>query len=107
MLGEVGLDRSFHVAFDYFVEQRELTPFVIPLAHQLVILEAQIGLAIEFRRNISLHSVKAHAATLELLSKLQETHGDAWRRINLDLHSCGVSPETWKTVEVGRHLVGS
>ncbi|TFK77437.1 Metallo-dependent hydrolase [Pluteus cervinus] len=99
MLGEVGLDRSFHVAFDYYAEQREFTPFIIPLVHQLAILEAQIGLAIEFRRNVSLHSVKAHAATLDLLSKLQDYHGDAWNCINLDLHSCGVSPETWKTVE--------
>jgi Tat protein secretion system quality control protein TatD with DNase activity len=38
MLGEVGLDRSFRVPFDYLACPRELTSFVIPLHHQLVIL---------------------------------------------------------------------
>jgi Tat protein secretion system quality control protein TatD with DNase activity len=31
MLGEVGVDRAFRVAFDYHASPRRLTPFMIPL----------------------------------------------------------------------------
>jgi Tat protein secretion system quality control protein TatD with DNase activity len=43
MLGEVGLDRIFRVPIQYRVpgQNRELTPFTIPLDHQLKILKAQ------------------------------------------------------------------
>ncbi|KAG6837326.1 hypothetical protein H0H93_011421 [Arthromyces matolae] len=101
MLGEVGLDRSFRVPYDYHAEQRRLTPFVVPFDHQLTILEAQINLAVELGRNISLHSVKSQLATLTLLDRMKAKHGDRWLSINLDFHSCGVSPETWQGIEAG------
>ena len=100
MIGEVGLDRSFRVPFDYFAEDRKLTPFTIPVEHQLAILEAQLDLAVEFQRNASIHSVKAQQATVELLHKLAKKHGDSWYRISVDMHSCGFSPETWRDIEV-------
>lgn len=100
MVGEVGLDRSFRVPFDYFAEDRKLTPFTIPLEHQLAILESQLDLAVEFERNASIHSVKAQQATVELLHKLAKRHGDSWYRISVDMHSCGFSPETWRDIEV-------
>lgn len=59
MVGEVGLDRIFRVPFDYFAEQRELTPFTIPFEHQVAVLETQFDLAVELKRNVSVHSVKA------------------------------------------------
>jgi hypothetical protein len=31
MLGEVGLDKQYRVAFDYHASPRRLTPFTIPL----------------------------------------------------------------------------
>ena len=99
MLGEVGLDRSFRVPFDYFASPRRLTPFVIPLHHQLVVLEAQLDLAVEFGRNVSLHSVKSQLCTMELLQKMQHKFHDRWSRINIDIHSCGLSPETWRDIE--------
>ncbi|KAG5351703.1 Cut9-interacting protein scn1 [Termitomyces sp. J132] len=99
MLGEVGLDRVFRVPYDYYAERRHLTPFVVPLDHQLIILEAQIDLAVELSRNISLHSVKSQLGTVDLLDKMKAKHGDKWLRINLDLHSCGVSPQTWRDIE--------
>lgn len=99
MLGEVGLDRSFRVPFDYFASPRELTPFVIPLHHQLVILEAQLDLAVELGRNVSLHSVKSQLCTTELLQKMQQKFHDGWPRINIDLHSCGLRPGTWRDIE--------
>jgi len=99
MLGEVGLDRSFRVPFDYFASPRQLTPFVIPLHHQLVILEAQLDLAVELGRNVSLHSVKSPLCTTELLQKMQQKSHDGWSLINVDLHSCGLSPEMWRDIE--------
>ncbi|KAG6813209.1 hypothetical protein H0H92_013096 [Tricholoma furcatifolium] len=99
MLGEVGLDRSFRVPYDSCADQRRLTPFVVPLDHQMALLEAQLDIAIEMGRNISIHSVKSQLATSELLDKMKTRHGDKWLRINLDLHSCTVSPETWRDIE--------
>ncbi|KAG6873214.1 hypothetical protein C0995_001568 [Termitomyces sp. Mi166 len=96
MLGEVGLDRVFRVPYNFYAEQRHLTPFVVPFDHQLTILEAQINLAVELGRNISLHSVKCQLGTVDLLDRMKTKHGDKWSCINLDLHSCGVSPETWR-----------
>ncbi|KAH7923253.1 Metallo-dependent hydrolase [Leucogyrophana mollusca] len=99
MLGEVGLDRVSRVPFDYFSSPRELTPFYVPFEHQLAVLEAQIELAIELGRNISVHSVKAQKATVDLLGRLHLKHGDRWRRLSLDLHSCAFSPQMWMDVE--------
>ncbi|ESK92701.1 dnase family scn1 [Moniliophthora roreri MCA 2997] len=99
MLGEVGLDRSYRVAYDYFASPRKLTPFTIPVDHQLVILHAQINVAIELGRNISLHSVKSQQATMDLLSQLRIRHGAKFDRISLDMHSCGFSPTMWKDIQ--------
>jgi Tat protein secretion system quality control protein TatD with DNase activity len=99
MLGEVGLDRSFRVPFDYLASPRQLTPFVIPLHHQLVILEAQLDLAVELGRNVSLHSVKSQLYTIELLQRMQQKYLDGWSRINIDMHSCGLSPDMWRDIE--------
>ncbi|KAF5385378.1 hypothetical protein D9615_001222 [Tricholomella constricta] len=99
MLGEVGLDRVFRVPFDYYAEQRRLTPFVVPFDHQLAILEAQLDLAAELGRNVSFHSVKSQLVTQDLLARMQAKHKDKWSRISIDLHSCGVSPETWRDIE--------
>lgn len=108
MLGEVGLDRACRVpygppspppyALDY--GRRELSPFTIPLSHQLVILEAQFDVAADLKRNISFHSVKCQQVTVELLNKMKEKHGDAWSAISVDMHSCGLSAQTWKDLEV-------
>lgn len=101
MLGEIGLDRSARIPFNYNAEQRELSPFNIPFEHQMSIVEAQIGLAVELKRNISFHSVKSQKLTVDLLDRMNKVHGEAWPRISIDLHSCGLSPETWKDIEVG------
>ncbi|KAH7910444.1 hypothetical protein BJ138DRAFT_1152894 [Hygrophoropsis aurantiaca] len=99
MLGEVGLDRSFRVPFDYFSSPRELSPFAVPIQHQLTVLEAQIDLAIELERNISMHSVKAQKATVDLFERIHKKYAMSWRRISLDLHSCGLSPQSWLDIE--------
>lgn len=100
MLGEVGLDRSFRVPYDFDAKPRKLTPFTVPLSHQLTILEAQLDIAIELGRNVSVHSVKSQQATVDLLDRLHKKHGDSFYRVSIDMHSCGLSSETWRTIEV-------
>ena len=100
MLGEVGLDRVFRIPLDYFASPRHLTTFTIPLAHQLAILEAQIEVAVELGRNISVHSVKSQQATVEVLDKMKRKFGEKWNRISVDTHSCGFNPQTWRDIEV-------
>ncbi len=112
MLGEVGLDRACRIpytspALPPYVEndsRRDLSPFTIPLSHQLAILEAQIELAIELKRNVSFHSVKCQQTTVGLLDKLKAKHEEDWNAISVDMHSCGLSVETWRDIEVCNKL---
>lgn len=99
MLGEVGIDRAARIPVDHSASIVELTPFTVPLEHQLAILEAQMDVAVELGRNISLHSVKSHQATLDLLNRMHDKYKASWLHINIDFHSCGVSVETWKAIE--------
>ncbi|GJJ13230.1 hypothetical protein Clacol_007481 [Clathrus columnatus] len=94
MLGEVGLDRAFRVPVSLGPDgPRKLSPFTVPLDHQLKILEAQLDLAVEFKRNVSLHSVKAQQVTVQLIDRLSNKYNDRWDAISIDMHSCGLSPE--------------
>ncbi|KAH8099826.1 TatD DNase family Scn1 [Cristinia sonorae] len=108
MLGEVGLDRSARIPYSppspppyvlHDPEKKDLSPFTIPLEHQVAVLEAQLELAVELCRNASIHSVKAQQATVGLLDRMLKKHGEAWTRISVDMHSCGLSAETWKDIE--------
>jgi Tat protein secretion system quality control protein TatD with DNase activity len=100
MLGEVGIDKAFRVPYDYITSPGELTPFTVPFEHQLAILEAQLDLAAELGRNVSLHSVKSQMATVELFDRMVVKHGEQWTKISIDIHSCGLSPQTWLSIEV-------
>jgi len=101
MIGEVGLDRAFRVPINYYTSPRHLTRFTIPIEHQLAILEAQLELAVEMKRNVSIHSVKAQQATIQLLNSQRKMHGaEKWNTISVDMHSCGLSVESWKDLEV-------
>jgi Tat protein secretion system quality control protein TatD with DNase activity len=87
MLGEVGLDGGFRIYLDYFASPRHRTTFTIPLAHQVAILEAQIEVAVELGKNISMHSVRCEQATLELFDKMKKKFGEEkWNRISVDIH---------------------
>ncbi|EPT03519.1 hypothetical protein FOMPIDRAFT_1028783 [Fomitopsis schrenkii] len=109
MLGEVGLDRVCRIPYAPPADPpyasaagdggRELSPFTIPIVHQLAVLEAQLALAVELRRNVSMHSVKAQQATLDLLARMKARHGSAWEAISVDMHSCGLSAQTWTAIE--------
>ena len=114
LLGEVGLDRAFRHSLTPYPSPppRVLTPFVTPLKHQLKILEAQLALAVELRRNVSVHSVQAQQLTVELLERMAKQYGQKWLDISICLHSCALSPESWVEVEVcgsywnGNHTEG-
>lgn len=99
MLGEVGLDRTFRLPIDYFTSPRDLTPFTIPLEHQLVVIEAQLELAVKLGRNVSFHSVNSQQATATLFSNMRKKHSDRWCGISVDIHSCSFSPEIWRSIE--------
>jgi len=111
MLGEVGIDRAARIPFARTdVSEggnnggngghRTLSPFSTPFAHQLTILEAQLALAVELRRNVSLHSVKSSAQTRALFDNMAAKYGAAWFAISVDVHSCTLSPEVWRDIEV-------
>ena len=108
MLGEVGIDRAARIPFaganvlegDDNGGHRTLSPFSTPFAHQLTILEAQLALAVELRRNVSLHSVKSSAQTRALFDNMAAKYGAAWFAISVDVHSCTLSPEVWRDIEV-------
>ena len=113
MLGKVGLDRACRIPFSHPADPpfaaaadnapssaRELSPFTIPLAHQLAVLEAQLAVAAALARPVSLHSVKAQQATRELLDRMRAAHGARWLAISVDLHSCGLSAQTWAEISV-------
>lgn len=100
MVGEVGMDRSFRVPYDFHERPRRYTPFTVPIDHQITILEAQLDLAIELKRNVSIHSVHLQQATVDLLNRLAKKHGDSFYRISVNLHSCALSSETWRSIEV-------
>ncbi|CAL1694536.1 unnamed protein product [Somion occarium] len=107
MLGEVGIDRAARIPFmppspPPYVEddgKRELSPFTIPQSHQMAIFEAQLELAVDLKRNVSVHSVKSQQATGELLARMKTKHGSAWNAISIDLHSCGFSAQSWLEIE--------
>ncbi|KAI0778717.1 TatD DNase family Scn1, partial [Trametes elegans] len=119
MLGEVGLDRACRIPYAHpapppysYSEyapppgddgaRRELSPFATPLAHQLAVLEAQLALAAELGRNVSLHSVQCQQATVGLLDRMKARSGARWLAISVDLHSCGLSAQTLQQI-TARH----
>jgi Tat protein secretion system quality control protein TatD with DNase activity len=94
-VGEVGLDKIFRVSHDYYASPRVLTSFNIPMDHQIAVLSAQIDLAVELGRHVSIHSVRAQLPTVDLLKKMADKHGLEWSKISIQLHSCGLSPQMW------------
>jgi Tat protein secretion system quality control protein TatD with DNase activity len=95
IIGEVGLDRSFKLPKDWLPheldsrdasltpgsrEGRSLSPYKVQLAHQKLILEAQLRLAAKLQRPASIHSVKAHGGVLEVLKSLWSGHEKMSRR---------------------------
>lgn len=90
LLGEVGIDKAFRLPANpkgwtrepdkdesnghtLALRERPLTNLYTPMEHQLDIIKRQIVLAIEYKRSVSLHSVRAGGATMTLLDDLRRS----------------------------------
>lgn len=86
LIGEIGLDRAFRIP-DHREEGstggdpsltpgtrdgKRLTPYRVIMSHQRCVLKAQLNLAGELRRAVSVHGVAAHGIVFETLR-------DTWR----------------------------
>lgn len=104
MLGEVGLDRSFRIPYpqtdaksnraDHKISKK-FTELKTPVEHQVRLLREQMEIAFSLDRNVSMHSVQAQGATVELLSSLaRESRHWTGSKSKICLHSYGGSVET-------------
>lgn len=78
LVGEVGMDRAFRIRSPPSLagsgNSHQLSPYRVSLEHQKMVFKAQLGVAGQFGRPVSVHGVQCHGALFDVFRQLWTGH---------------------------------